>query len=453
VGYGGPGYAGRVSASTDDTRRAESSGLLPPVHESELPTEHAMYRPRHGPRQRTAFTSAAVFFCAPLLLLVLGVRPAAIENHEPAAFPSAGDGFGLFTGLTPWATDNLPLRPQALDVADWISRGLFGEPPPLGQGAPERQQGPAQGPVAPPDPSDEDRERVREAGFPRVIEGSKGWLYLGYDMLGACLPEKPLDDVIGSLERLRDAVEKSGRKFVLIVAPDKSTMVPENLPKDYVGQKCAGEARSAFWRRVIADAGAVDIRPALEQASLRRGAPVYSKVDTHWNYEGGLAMTELIAEEAEPGVSAKWKASPTDVVRRDGDLPPLIGRKAQFPMQTYDLAPDGRTVRSRAVDDGFRKPLTMRQEAGPGVVGPSVGVVADSFTLLATPFMAATFTDVTAIHSDSIGVDPASIGPMFADKDVVVFEAAERSLLGGINPLLDKKTIDKIGDELSRRPR
>jgi hypothetical protein len=36
---------------------------------------------------------------------------------------------------------------------------------------------------------------------------------------------------------------------------------------------------------------------------------------------------------------------------------------------------------------------------------------------------------------------------------VVVFQAAERSLLGGINPLLDKETIDTIGDELSRRPR
>jgi alginate O-acetyltransferase complex protein AlgJ len=386
-----------------------------------------------------------------LLLLILGVRPAAIENHELAGFPSLGDGWGLFSGLNPWATDNLPLRPQALAVADGISRGLFGEPPALGQG--QEQQGPAQGPVAPPDPSDEDRERVREAGFPRVIEGSKGWLYLGYDMLGACLPEQPLDDVIDSLKRLRDAVEQSGRKFVLIVAPDKSTMVPENLPKDYVGQKCANEARSAFWRRVIADAGAADIRPALEQAAVRRGTPVYSKVDTHWNYEGGLAMTKLIAEEAQPGVSEEWKSTPSDVVKRNGDLPPLIGRKAEFPMQTYNLAPDGRTVRSHAVDSGFRDPLELRQAAGPGVVGPSVGVIADSFTLLATPFMAATFTDLTAIHSDSIGVDPSAIGPMFADKDVVVFEAAERSLLGGINPLLDKKTIDTIGDELAQRPR
>jgi hypothetical protein len=433
--------------------RAESSSSLPPVHESELPTEHALYRPRHGERQRTALVSAAVFFCTPLLLLVLGVRPPAIENRELAAFPSPADGWGLFTGLNPWATDHLPLRPQALDLANAVSRGLFGEAPPLGQGQGQPQEGPVQGPVAPPDPSDEDRERMREAGFPRVIEGSQGWLYLGYDMLGACLPEKPLDDVISSLQRLRDEVESSGRKFMLIVAPDKSTMVPDHLPTDYVGQKCASEARDAFWRRVLDDADATDIRPSLEQAAEARGGPVYSKVDTHWNYEGGLVMTKLIAEEVQPGVSARWKATPGDKVKRAGDLPPLLGQKAEFPMRTYDLAPDGRTVTSRSVDTGFRKPLELSQEQGEGVVGPSVGLIADSFALLATPYLAGTFSDLTAIHSDTVGVDPASVGSLFEDKDVVVLEAAERSLLGGINPLLDKQTIDKIGDELRSHPR
>jgi alginate O-acetyltransferase complex protein AlgJ len=164
-------------------------------------------------------------------------------------------------------------------------------------------------------------------------------------------------------------------------------------------------------------------------------------------------MTRLLAEAVDPGVTAPWMAAPAKVVKRDGDLPPLIGRRVEFPLQTYNLAPDGVTVRSHAVDSGFREPLNLRQAAGKGMVEPSVGVIADSFTLLATPYLAGTFTNLTAIHSDTIGVDPVAVGPMFADKDVVVFQAAERSLVGGINPLLDKQTIDKIGDELARRPR
>jgi alginate O-acetyltransferase complex protein AlgJ len=451
-----------VSASTDDLRPTgpngspeevfDEAGLLPPVHESELPTEHAMYRPRHGERQHTALISAAVFFCTPLLLMIIGVRPPAIENHQLTDFPTPADGWAWFTDLNPWATDHLPLRPQALDVADAISRGLFGEPPAFGTD--QAAQAPAQGPVAPPqDPSDKDRERVREAGYPRVIEGEDGWLYLGYDMLGACLPEKPLDEVISSLRRLRAAVESSGRKFVLIVAPDKSSAVPQYLPSSYVGEKCAGEARGEFWHRVLDEAGAADIRPALEQAAKQSGKPVYTKVDTHWTYAGGLAMTKLIADQVDPGITATWRAKPGETIKRDGDLPPLIGRKAQYPMRTYDLAPDGRTVTSEPVDTGFRKPLELSQPPGPGVVDEPVGVIADSFTLLATPYLAGTFTDVTAIHSDTVGVDPKSLGKLFADKDAVVFEAAERSLLGGINPLLDKHTIDTIGNALGEHPR
>src|SRR5207248_2135985 len=112
---------------------------------------------------------------------------------------------------------------------------IFGEPPKLGdQGT---NEGPVQGPVAPSE-GDKDRDRVRAHGFPKVVEGSDGWMYLGYDMLGACLPEMPLNEVIDGLRRLRSVVESSGRKFVLVVAPDKTTMVPEHLPPNQIGDAC-----------------------------------------------------------------------------------------------------------------------------------------------------------------------------------------------------------------------
>ncbi|MFC5056644.1 alginate O-acetyltransferase AlgX-related protein [Saccharothrix xinjiangensis] len=428
--------------------RTDRGRGLPPLPESMLPREHALYRPRHSGRQRAAGVTTVAFFVTPLLLFALGVRPPAFENRDPARFPSITDGWGFFTGLSAWADDNLPLRDVAVRAYDGISRGVFGEPPPFGQ---RHESRPVQAPV--PSPGDEDREKVRAAGFPKVIEGSEGWLYLGYDVLGACLPERPVDDVIGAVGELRRAVEDSGRQFVLVVAPDKSTVVPEHLPAEFVGEECAKEARDAFWRRVVDEGGALDIRPALRVAAERRGAPVYSALDTHWTHEGGLAMTRALAEAVQPGVTASWKATPATVLQRDADLPPLIGRSGQFPIQTYDLAPDGRTVQSRVVDKAFREPLHLTGATGRGVVDAKVGMVADSFTLFATQYLSGGFADATVVHSDTAGTDPADVAGVLADSDVVVVEAAERSLVSGINPLLSRQALDAIKSELAKRPR
>ncbi|MEU4740010.1 hypothetical protein AB0G02_06015 [Actinosynnema sp. NPDC023658] len=430
-----------------DPRTGRPAGL-PPVSESMLPKEHALYRPRHSGRQRTAGLLATAFFMTPLVLFVLGVRPPAFENREPARFPSITDGWGFFTGLSAWADDNLPLRDVAVRASDGISRGVFGEPPPFGQ---RHDTQPVQVPV--PSPGDEDREKLRAAGFPKVIEGANGWLYLGYDVLGACLPERPMDDVVGAMKELREAVESSGRTFVLVVAPDKTTMVPEHLPSEFVGAQCSKDAHESFWRRAVDEGKVLDIRPALRVAADRRGAPVYSALDTHWTHEGGLAMTRALAEEVQKGVTASWKATPAAVVQRDADLPPLLGKTGQFPLQTYDLAPDGRTVQSRTVDKAFREPLRLTGATGKGVVGAKVGMVADSYTLFATQYLSGGFADLTVVHSDTAGTKPGDVADVLVDSDVVVVEAAERSLVSGINPMLSRPTLDVIKSELAEHPR
>src|SRR5262245_55331254 len=99
---------------------------LPPVHEAWLPREHSLHRPRHSQYQRVSLVSALVFFCAPVLLAIIGIRPEAIENRPLTPFPSPADGWGFFTNFDAWAIDHLPLREQAIDLEDAISRGIFG---------------------------------------------------------------------------------------------------------------------------------------------------------------------------------------------------------------------------------------------------------------------------------------------------------------------------------------
>ena len=438
-----------MTSGQDQLASRGRSGKLPPVHEAWLPNQHTMYRPRHGKRQFGALISAGVFFCVPLLLLILGVRPEAFENRPLSQFPSLGQGWRFFTSLSPWAIDYLPFRENAIQAEDGISRGIFGEAPPNDQA---NESGPLQGPIPEPSQPDPERDKMRSAGYPEVLEGKKGWLYLGYDTLGACLPERPLNDVITALGKLRDVVQASGRQFVLVVAPDKTTAVPQYLPDNYVGKNCSSAVRAEFWRRVVAEDGAVDLRPALNSAAKRKGAPVYSSVDTHWTHDGGLVFTRAVAERIEPGVTSRWVTTPDQVLKEPGDLPPLLHHKQEYPLQTYKLATDGTTVRSRTIDKEFRAPLRLTQAPGTGVVATKVGLIADSFTLYATPYLAGGFQDITIVHSDTVGTDPHLVGRTMADQNVVVLELVERSLVAGINPLVDPGNVDIIGQELAKRP-
>jgi hypothetical protein len=430
---------------------APNAFALDPLHESWLPSEHSLYRPRHGTTQRTALISALVFFFVPLLLLILGVRPEAIENRRLTGFPSPAAGFGFFTGLNQWATDTLPLRGEAVRAEDWISRNLFAEPPAFGQHQPDR--GPVQGPVSTPDIGPRDSSDQTSQGFPKVIEGKDGWYYLGYDIQGACKPDLPPADVIAALRRLRSIVESSGRKFVFVVAPDKSTMVPEHLPDRLVGASCARTATSALWQRLIAVAGAVDIRQPLEAAAARTRESLYNPVDSHWNYTAGLVMTTTIAEAIQPGVTSTWRMTAGDTVTRSGDLPPLIGRHGDYSVRYYNLAPDGFTVRSRLIDNDLRQAVDLSQPVTQGVIGQTVAVMADSFTERALPYFAGGFSNVTLMHNDTVRSNPREVAKVLAAKDVVVFEAVQRSLAGGTNALLVKEVLDAIEAELSRNPR
>jgi hypothetical protein len=229
-------------------------------------------------------------------------------------------------------------------------------------------------------------------------------------------------------------------------------MVPEYLPSNYVGATCAGEARDAFWRRVSAEPGVLDLRPQLREDAARIGRPLYSKVDSHWTFAGALAMTIQLADGIQPGVTTSWRATPGKILSPAGDLPQLIGHTAQYSESTYDLAPDGVTVRSRSVDRDFMTPLNLSQQRGNGIVSDSVGMIADSYTLSALPYLAAGFADVSLIHSDRAGADPRLVGAQFADKKVVVVEAVERTLVGGIHPLIDPQIIRAFGDELAKHP-
>ncbi|TWP52794.1 hypothetical protein FKR81_06600 [Lentzea tibetensis] len=416
---------------------------LPPAQESWLPREHPLYRPRHGTTQRLALIAAVVFFLLPSVAFVFGVRPGAFENRALTPFPGILQGWGFLTQLNPWATDHLALREQAVHLNDLTSRGIFGEQPAVQRnnaGPIDKTETPPPRPVI---------------NFPPVVEGKNGWLYLGDELASHCSPSRPIKETVGQLRKLRDEVEASGRRFAVVVAPDKATLYPENLPDNMDGKDCQRKGAEEFWQAVSAEDYVVDVRDELHSWGRMLGEPVYGPLDAHWGEEAGVIVSRQLAERFRKGISKPWVVNPGETWEQNADLPVLIGRSGVTTGRRYAILPDGkRDTTNRDVPIDFKtKPLHFDSASGPGTYGFSVGLLGDSFTIRTLRYLSGTFGDITIGHHGEAFKDGGKVaGQVMAENTTVVVEVAERTLMSGKFTLTQPDIQRTVVDQLKARP-
>ncbi|ASO17737.1 hypothetical protein FHR81_003920 [Actinoalloteichus hoggarensis] len=415
---------------------------LPEVHEAWLPREHDLYRPRHGGRQILALLAALLFFGAPAFSYLFGARATEIENRALVDFPNIMHGWGFFTEFPQWSIDYLPFRQSAITIADGVSHVVFGESVSL-DGVGDDAAG---GPITPSGGGD------RRIVYPKAIEGGDGWMYLGADVDGKCNSERSLDEVIDAVQRLRAGVEASGREFVMVIAPDKTTAVPEHLPADYAGRDCSSEVGAEFWKRVPTETGAVDIRTPLAEAGEALGRPVYYPLDSHWMDEGAIAMLTSVAEDLRPGSTAAVTTTEDALWHSDADLPVLVGRHAERTGMTYRIHPDGSTDNTHGLNYNLDQPEHFT--AGPlaGMITERTAIIGDSFLAAASRYVSGFFSDVTLQYYQTLSHDPDSVIQMLVEQDVIVVEVVERNLVSGSAPFLEEEVIGLISSELARNP-
>lgn len=422
---------------------------LPALHESWLPKDHPLHRPRHGGQQLVALVAAVVFFASPLVSWTVGARATEFENRKLAEFPSISQGWGFFTGLGHWAADNLVFRQAAVQAESGVSRGVFGEELPHDQGqsgGPLQQSG-----TTSPDGRPNNGNPPTQSGYPLAFDGKDGWLYLGYDVAQKCKPAQPFTDTVAQLKRLRQAVEDSGRKFVLLVPPDKTTEVPEHLPDHYVGKDCHDAATAELWQE-LQGTGVLDIRKDMRTYTTVSGRPIYHELDSHWTDEGAMVAVKDLAESVQPGVSAHWTEFPDQTFSTQGDLPPLLGRTGSTHGNGYQLRPDGMTDKTQAVNPIFTSPIHVTSAPVPGMITSKVGVLGDSYSIPAGRYYAAAFSDLTMVTYSTADKDPGLVANFVADRKVVVLEMVERNVSGGFSNILRPGCVDQIVRVLSTHP-
>lgn len=410
---------------------------------------------RRVPRVRRPFIAvlALLFFFGPAFAFVLGARPQQIENRKLTEFPSISDGWKFFPEFTAWATDHLPLRAQAVQANTTVSEKVFREPPSYGSdsGASAGVAGIQSGPSSSSAPKD--------VVYPKVIQGTDGWLYFGDDVSRLCQPALSVGDTMDRLHRLADAVTKSGRTFVLAVAPDKSDVSPQHLPAEYAGKDCVAKRRAAFWK-ALADnppTGYLDVRGTILAEQKKLGTTVYRRNDTHWGPQGAAAYAQALTGRLDPSLAQGTHVVAGGTVEAPGDLAPMIGERRTDTEPQVVIHRDGVTPVGRDSLDYPQMPyspmtFTDATTAAP-LFQPHTLILGDSFTTASRAMLGPYFAHATLLHEEAAGPYPQAVAKLMVDNDVVVVEIVERAIAGGRSAIISDGSLSAITAALAANPR
>lgn len=290
------------------------------------------------------------------------------------------------------------------------------------------------------------RIRVRLFGVPsssNVLIGRDGWLYfMGEDgtsfdrFYRGTLPvsDAQLHAVVTELARRRAFLTAHGIGYVVMVAPDKSTIYPEHLP--HWATRIATTTPLDRLVDVIRADGSiryVDAREALRAAKARER--VYFMTDSHWNLLGAsVAYGELMREVAAALPAFDVRPVPAalppyvagvdiyrgDLARLTGD-PNAFGEPDYAPLGKVLAAPQARCAKRADVErNGGIETYQCDRPALPRAI-----VYRDSMAIPLIPLLSENFS--RSIYVGSRQLDPAFV--LREHPDIVIEELVERALL------------------------
>ncbi len=272
-----------------------------------------------------------------------------------------------------------------------------------------------------------------------VILGRNGWVFLGGIAKGYTKYADPVGDarhvnrytpetlaaMANYLVAVKNWLAVRGVRYLFVVAPNKHSIYPENLPPWLVPEypDSALDQLLAYVREHT-DVPVLDLRPVLLRA--KEHGEVYYYHDSHWNWLGANHAQQAIREEIEKLIPGSLDATLFPMKKgqeREGDLHAFLGmlprmRPALVPDFKGDcqprLEPPGaapRDVHSQYCDRGRLQVLVYR----------------DSFFSHLEPYLSRVFARLTSIWTK---VDKTSLQAQL-DKnkpDLVIEEWVERNL-------------------------
>ncbi len=269
---------------------------------------------------------------------------------------------------------------------------------------------------------------------PRVLLGRDRWMFLGgEDHVDNARRSRPL--TADERARWRDVLAARatwarglGMEPVLLVAPSKSSVYPEQLPARLapVAERSRLDELLDTLAPVI---DVVDVRDALREAKARE--LVYYPLGSHWTGPGAHRAYEVLVERLRPrvpGLGAPW---PRDAFRAEPHDP--RGDNWATRLHIGDLVTQDTTTLVPLRAPGVRQldaaaagfPARVQLWVNDDDTLPRAVLLHDSFGNALLPFLALHFSAVVAVPHRY--VDPAVVRQVVesSDADVLVEEIVE----------------------------
>jgi len=284
----------------------------------------------------------------------------------------------------------------------------------------------------------------------QVIIGKKRQLYLGNDygmiednIRGTWIANEELrknvSENVEKLNRVSGTLAKSGKEFVLIIAPSKESVYKEELPSWYTSK---GASVADFYKS-NANFKLIDLRPPLRSAKLD-GKKVFYTNGTHWNHLGAYIGVKFL-HDADKDLF-KIPLSPISAFRKLNETPINVQLSRNLGPEFPGFGPETRLwqmmklspLRRGVVETDFvyqnlssKWSLCSKVSAADFTTCrdndllPTAVVFRDSFAEYAQQYLSEYFSKVRYIVG--IGIDSRMLRE--SDPDIVVLMLIERALL------------------------
>jgi hypothetical protein len=120
--------------------------------------------------------------------------------------------------------------------------------------------------------------------------------------------------------------------------------------------------------------------------------------------------------------------------------------------QTYHLSPNGGADRAGHAYPDLNQATHFGSAPTTGMISTPVALLGDSFTLAATRYLPAVFSNLTAIDYGDLASEPGPVLTTMVGAKTIVLEVVERNLADGGVPFLDPQVTASIQAALASHP-